>query len=171
MIGVTMVTLAAWFLGGCQPAPNVIDPFLEGPRTAQGKIPRPHDLLLPQRIRIHPFTAMRMLEDRDVRGVEARIEALDAFGDPTKAFGDVRFELYAYRANSPDNKGKCLNVWQVSINDPVSNMAHWDRVMRAYLFKLELTKQSEQAPRYVLVAVFASPYTKRLFAEHVMTVR
>ena len=169
MIGVAV--LAAGVLGGCQSSPNVIDPYLAGPQAAQGKVPRPVDLLLPQKIRIHPFTTLHTLEDRNVRGIEARVEALDAFGDPTKAFGDVRFELYDYRPNSPDNKGKRLNVWQVGIGDPGSNMAHWDHVTRSYLFKLELTKQTEPAERYVLVAVFASPYTQRLFAEHVMTVR
>ena len=167
IICVAMVAVA----GGCQPSPNVIDPYLEGPRAAQGKVPRPVDLLLPQKIRIHPFTAIRVLEDRNVLGVEARIEALDAFGDPTKAFGDVRFELYAHRANGPDNKGRRLNVWQVSIGDPGSNMVHWDHVTRSYLFKLELTQQAEPADRYVLVAIFASPYTQRLFAEHVVVIR
>ena len=167
-----VAVVAAVVAGGCRSTPNVVTPYLEGPRAAQGKVPRPIDLLLPQKIRIHPFTTLRTLEDRDVLGVEARIEAIDAFGDPTKAFGDVRFELHAYRVNGPDNKGKRLNVWQISIGDPVSNMAHWDHVTRSYLFKLELTRQTEPAAdRYVLVAVFASPYTQRLFAEHVMVAR
>ena len=169
MIGVAVVLAGA--AGGCQPRANVIDPYMEGPRAAQGKVPRPIDLLLPQKIRIHPFTALRMLEDRNVRGLEARIEALDAFGDPTKAFGDIRFELYAYRTGSSEPKGERLNVWQVSIGDPGNNLVHWDRVTRSYLFKLELTQQSEPADRYVLMVVFASPYTQRLFAEHVMTAR
>ncbi|MCL2700380.1 MAG: hypothetical protein FWE88_01655 [Phycisphaerae bacterium] len=167
MIGVAVLTLAG-ILGGCGPTPNVIDPYIQGPKAAQGKVPRPVDLLLPQKIRIHPFTALRTLEDRNVMGIEARIEALDAFGDPTKAFGDVRFELYAYRANSLESKGDLLNVWSVSIADANNNLLHWDRVTRAYLFKLELTQQAEPADRYVLVAIFDSPYTQRLFAEHVM---
>ena len=175
VLGVSAVAAGVW--GGCQSSPNVIDPYLAGPRAAQGKVPRPVDLLLPQNIRIHPFTTLQTLEGRDVMGIEAHMEALDAFGDPTKAFGDVRFELYEFQANSPDNKGKRLNVWLVGIGDAANNMVHWDRVTRSYLFKLELTSQvklgktSGPAERYVLVAVFASPYTQRLFAEHVMSVR
>jgi len=170
--------LAGLLFGGCQRKPNVIEPYIQGPEQAKGKVPTPVDLLLPQKIRIHPFTSMRTFEESNVRGVEARIETLDAFGDPVKAFGEFRFELWSYRANNPEHKGKLLNNWTVSTNDARANQMHWDHVTRAYLFKLELTKLPEpeeneklETKRYVLVAVFSSPYTNRLFAEHVISLR
>jgi len=138
--------------------------------TTQPAVPEPVDLLLPHSLRIHPFTGTRTFDETGgVRGIEVRLEALDAFGDSTKAFGDFRFELYAYHPDQPDHRGRQINIWDISLSEPRSNAIHWDKVHRNYLFKLRWDEPMQVGRRFVLGAVFTSPFTDRLFAQRIFT--
>lgn len=129
-------------------------------------VPEPIDLLLPHEIRIHPFTGTRTFDEAGgVRGIEVRVEARDAYADPTKAFGEFRFELYNYKPNRPDHRGDRLAMWRESLLEPEKNLVHWDEITRTYEFKLQWARPIPVGKRFVLVAVFDSPFTPRLFAE------
>jgi hypothetical protein len=137
-------------------------------RPATTGVPAPVNLLLPHQIRLHPFTGTRTFDQAGgVKGVEVRVEATNAFGDSTLAFGDFRFELYQFRATSPDPKGALLHHWELSLQDVDANMLHWDRITRSYVFKLQWTKPIPVGQRFVMAVSFASPHTERLYAEHV----
>jgi len=70
------------------------------PEPADVKLPAPLHLLLPRAISIHPFTGTRTFDKAGrVKGIDVRVEALDAYGDSTKAFGKFRFALYQHQAN------------------------------------------------------------------------
>jgi hypothetical protein len=136
--------------------------------AAARRVPAPLDLLLPKAIRIHPFTAMRVLEEAGgVTGVDARVEALDGYGDSGKAFGKFRFELYSFRPNNPDPKGERLGVWSADVEKPRVNRDHWNKVHRTYQFKLRWGQPIPAGQRFVLLAVFESRFTGRLFDERV----
>ena len=77
----------------------------------------PLSLMLPHTVRIHPFTGVRTL-DGNVRGLEVRIEALDAFEDATKAFGSFHFELFHFRPFSPEHKGELIESWEIDLMNP-----------------------------------------------------
>jgi len=131
-------------------------------------VPAPIDLLLARTIRIHPFTQTRVLDEAGgIRGVDVRIEADDAYGDATKAFGDFRFEMYHFVTNSLDPKGERIATWNVSLLDPKQNLVHWDKITRTYEFKLQWDQPIPVGKRYVLVAVFSSPFTRRIMDERV----
>lgn len=135
--------------------------------TGAASVPAPINLLLPQSIRIHPFTGVRALDAKSkIRGLEVRMEAIDAYQDAGKAFGDFRFELYSFEPNSAQRKGEIIESWHVSLMDPKDNVVHWDPITRAYIFKLQAYRPIESGRRLILVAVFTSPYTNRLFAEY-----
>jgi hypothetical protein len=153
-----LVAIASGLAGGCQPTG---DP--------KATVPEPIHLLLPQRIRIHPFTEARTFDESGgVRGVEVRIEALDAYGDATKAFGQFRFELYRFRPQSPDPKGPRVVAWPaIDLVDPEANAIHWDSVTRTYEFRLQWGRSIPVDYKFVLVAVFDSPFTERMFNERV----
>lgn len=124
----------------------------------------PLSLMLPHTIRIHPFTALRALEP-GVRGLEVRIEALDAYQDTTKAFGTFRFELYAFKPYSSNPKGALIESWEVDLMNPRENVIRWDPITRSYVFKLGLNESVLAGRRLVLTAAFESPYSfNRLFA-------
>ena len=135
---------------------------------AAAPVPYPISLMLPKTLSIHPFTGMRTFDDSGgVKGIDVRIEAKDSYGDTTRAFGDYRFELYTFRPNSLDPKNNRIAAWDVPLTDPGVNGRHWDNITRTYKFRLQWDQSIAVGQRFVLVAVFSSPHTERLFAERV----
>lgn len=138
------------------------------PRRVLRAVPEPVDLLLPRTIRVHPFTGTRTFDKtRRIKGVDVRMEAVDAYGDAAKAFGTFRFEMYRFVPNSIDPKGKFIASWEESVLEPKKNLLHWDKITRTYEFKLQWDKPVPVGKRFVLVAVFSSPFTERMAAERV----
>jgi hypothetical protein len=136
-----------------------------GGATGVQPVPEPVNLLLPTSIRIHPFTGRTFGQAGGISGIDVRIEALDYYGGPTKAFGDFRFELYDFVPNRLDPKGKRVGVWDVPLLKPSDNLAHWDKITRMYVFKLQWPEPIPVGKRVVLAATFDSPFTPRLSDE------
>ena len=91
----------------------------------------------PVSMRLHPiFTQVKdWTGDGVVDGIEALLEFQDQFTDPTKAAGDVVFELYAYRPYSPESRGeRVLNPWLGSLRTLRDQEARWNRTSRTYAF-------------------------------------
>ncbi len=131
-------------------------------------VPYPINLTLPHKIRVHSFTATKAFGPTQ-KGVEVHVEALDAYGDPTKAFGEFRFSLYEFKKQSPDPKGKLINVWSQSVLTPEKNAQHWSGVSHTYVFKLDCARELPGGHQFVVEAEFASPYTDRIFDSKVIT--
>ncbi len=132
------------------------------------EIPAPINLLLPRKIRIHPFTGTRTFDEAGgIKGVDVRIEARDAYGDPIKAFGDFRFELHSYRPHSPDPKGSQIASWKIPLIQPKKNLLHWDGIAKRYQFKLQWHQPIPVGYRFVLVATFSSPFTERMSDQYI----
>ena len=166
---------AAWMLVGCEYMAEGLRKLNLPVRTKaetesefRQQIPAPVNLLLPSKIRIHPFTGTRTFDESGgVRGIDVRIEAIDAFGDPQKAFGDFRFELYSFEPFSLDPKGGRIASWHESLIDPKKNLVHWDGIAKRYQFKLQWNEAIPVGQKFVLVATFSSPFTERLFDQRV----
>jgi hypothetical protein len=119
-------------------------------------------LFSPVSMRIHPiFTQVKdWTGDGVVDGIEALLEFQDQFRDPTKAAGDVVFELYAYRPYSPDGRGeRVVNPWLGSLRTLADQEARWNRTSRTYAFELEYPQIREDRD-YVLVATFDTGQTR-----------
>jgi len=128
-------------------------------------VPKPLDLLLPKAIRVHPFTGQTFDEADGAKGIDVRIEAIDAYGDATKAFGNFRFEMYHFVPNSIDPKGDRIATWDEPLLEAKDNLLHWDKISRMYIFKLQWDRAAPMGKRVVLVVSFESPFTKRLTDE------
>jgi hypothetical protein len=154
-------------LAGCDGA-GMSGGFTAAPSSgASTPVPAPINLTLPKTVKIHEFTTTRTFDELGgIPGIDARVEALDAFGDTTKAFGDFRFELFKFKPNAPDPKGLRLGVWEEKLLDPKVNRTHWDEINRAYQFKLKCDKDCGLGvgDKYVLVVTFSSPFSNRLFS-------
>ncbi len=136
------------------------------PTGVAQRVPEPLHLLLPEAIRIHPFTGTRTFDEQGgIKGIEVRIEALDAYGDPTKAFGDFHFALHAWQAGVADNRGKQLATWEEPLLTGQKNLLHWDSITRTYKFKLQWYKPIAVGSKFILTATFSSPFTERKFAQ------
>ncbi len=171
---IILIAVAAMYCGGCDKMQRDWQSFTRDMHKKKVKaagakeVPEPIDILLPQKIRIHAFTGMRVFDENgDLKGIEVRIEAKDGFDDSNKAFGDFIFELYRYRGNNVDPKGERIAVWEEHLLDPYDNLKHWHSISRTYRFKLHWDKPITTGQRFVLVAIFTSPFTERLFDEYV----
>ena len=118
--------------------------------------------------RLHPtFTQIKSWTGKaKADGIEAVIEFDDQFGDPTRAAGQVRFELYKFLFDSPDHRGQRLAIWATSLSGKDDQMAHWDPAARAYSFQLNFDKISTEHS-YVLTAQYDRDAT-RLFSQLVI---
>ncbi len=138
------------------------------PELVDVKVPAPLQLLLPKAIRVHPFTGTRTFDEAGgVKGIDVRVEALDAYGDATKAFGKFNFALYQYQANSPNPRGPRVATWEEDLMDPEKNLIHWDSITRAYAFKLQWYRAIPVGQKFLLAVDFSSPFTARKFTERV----
>jgi hypothetical protein len=109
----------------------------------------------PASIRLHPtFTQVKdWTGDNKPDGIEAVLELQDQFGEPTRAGGAVRFELYTFVPNDPERKGKRLAVWSTRLDVRDEQIAHWNPAIRAYSFQLGFEPiRTDHA--YVLTAQF-----------------
>src|SRR5579862_5428916 len=116
-------------------------------------------------MRIHPiFTQFKdWTGDKKLDGIEALVEFQDQFGDPTKATGRVIFELFEYRRNFPDPRGRrVVNPWIGSLLTADEQREHWDHTSRAYKFQLSYP-QIDPARSYVLSATFEHEGGGRFF--------
>lgn len=169
MIGIrhSCITLAFTTLSVAMAGCN--SSIFPGSSSSTRPVPEPVNLMLPKSISIHPFTAFRSFDETGgENGIDARIEAKDAAGDTTKAYGNFRFELYAFIPVSADPKGAKLATWDVPLSDAKTSSLHWDGITRAYTFKLRWDQPIPQGAQFVLVAIFSSPFTERLFSERVL---
>ena len=127
------------------------------PRTAADAA-----MFAPAAMRIHPIFSepADWTGDGKPDGIEALVEFTDQFGDPTKASGTAIFELFDYRAYSPDSRGmRLLNPWVGSLNTLAEQQARWNRTSRTYTFQLEYPQIGRQK-NYVLSATFDTGSTR-----------
>lgn len=143
-------------------APMGCESFGKHPAAPAVAVPAPYDSLLPVQMRFHSFTRAGVIQpSTGDKGIVVHLEMLDSFNDTTKAFGDFRFELYAFQPQSPDPRGRLLSTWTESLVSRKDNLLHWDSITRTYVFNL---KYDAGLPgQYVLVGIFSSPQTPRLF--------
>jgi hypothetical protein len=128
-------------------------------------------MFAPTGMRIHPiFTQVADVNKTGKPdGIEAQLEFQDQFDDPTKASGQVLFELFDYRRNSPDPRGMRVGgPWVESIASLDQQNARWNTTLRTYRFDLSEPKIRTDTP-YVLTAIFESTGGGRFFDQIVLT--
>lgn len=146
-------------------APGCGEIKLKGGSTdPAASVPEPLNLLLPSRLAIHPFTQTTVFEN-GMNGLHVRVQFFDSFGDPTKAFGDLRFELYSYSPYKQGKQGARLNVWDENVSEPHQNLVHWDSHTRSYEFRLASKHKLTQGRKFILIVVYTSRFTNRMTAE------
>jgi len=152
-----IAVLSGGAIGGCN--------FFGRPSPG-GQVPEPINTMLPKTVRLSPFTGTKTFSEAGgVRGIDVSLQAIDSYGDPTKAFGNFRFELYEFRPNNQDPRGDQVGVWEEDLLKPERNLLHWDNIAWAYKFKLKWRRSLPVGQKYVLVVVFTSPFTERKFAQ------
>lgn len=122
------------------------------------------ELLEPVRIKIHHSSTVERTEaEGEFDGLIVACEVEDRFGDPVKALGVMRFEVYAYARSQPDNKGARVGFWpNVSIDSLEAIQQHWDGVWGLYRFNLRWEREVEEKERFVVEATLTTPEGEQL---------
>jgi hypothetical protein len=147
--------VAIAYLPGCESDPTSNQPVV--------------NMFAPTGMRIHPiFTQITADKDGKPTGIDAQLEFQDQFRDPTKASGKVLFELFTYRQNSPDPRGKRVGgPWVGSLATLAEQQDRWNTTLRTYRFELtDPNLHTDQT--YVLTAIFELTGGGRFFDRSVL---
>ncbi len=129
------------------------------------------DLMLPQRIKIEPFTKIKSFnEDQVPDGVLAVVRAFDKFGDPVKAVGLWYFELWTYVPASGDPKGERLAYWERNISTAEEVRLYWTR---AQMFEFQLAwtagvENIQPGRKLVLTATYRAPWDETFQDQYIL---
>lgn len=128
----------------------------------------------PVEMRLHPtFTRVKSwVQSSETAGVpdgiEAELEFVDPFGDPVKAEGRVIFELYEYRTESADVRGKRITTPFVgSLMTEEEQRARWNGTTRTYSFRLQQGGLARNRS-YVLTATFEPKAGGRFYSRIIL---
>ena len=155
-----LAALSLTFVFGCAPKGTAVDDSRRVDEEAQanGKqwpkwFPHATD------VRVHP--ASRYVRERGGLKLEARIELLDQFNEPTKDVGRMVIELRLLDPNGKiilDDLGQQRGFrWSQKLTTRDEQEKYWDPIARAYVLPLEIRKpQDADLPKHrtVLVATF-----------------
>jgi hypothetical protein len=150
-------------------APNA--PRLPTPEGGVKSDPAWAAMFAPKTIAIGVFTKSKSFSGQEGdEGLEVHLHTLDQFGDPTKAVGWYRVEVFAYRTASTDKRGERLGHWIVKVLDADSQRKYYDRVDRCYVFPLLWEKGVEPGKAVVVQATYYPPggFEKKLFAQRII---
>jgi hypothetical protein len=120
----------------------------------------------PVAMRIYPST--RFAREGASTALEARIEFVDDAGDPLKAAGDLRLELFPAGRPGEPAAGKPLYTWDASILTRQENQDHYDPATRTYLLRLKLDDPGLTRQPLRLRVMFIPQSPDRLQADTVL---
>ena len=119
------------------PAPSEPPPVLPRPEGGTGPVPKWAQMFEPKSLTIGFFTQTKDFDQvPGDDGLEVRVQPLDQFGDPTKAVGSYRVEVFEYLFRTGEPKGRRLGHWFVPVLNAESNRKYYDAIDRSYVFPL-----------------------------------
>jgi hypothetical protein len=152
-----------------QEAPGA--PTLPKPEGGDQPAPPWATMFAPRSLVVGFFTRSRNFDDvPGDDGLEVRLQPLDQFGDPAKAVGSYRIEIFEYRMLTGEKRGRRLGHWYVTVLDEESNRKYYDPVDRSYVFPLLWNQEIEPGSAAIVQATYYPPggFTHKLFAQRVI---
>jgi len=105
----------------------------------------------------------RIVEQNPQRGespaIEVFVEVFDQFGDPIKATGQFRFEIFRYLPAVSDPRGRRYEndgMQEFDLTNPEINQQYWDSITLNYRMRLKLPPDANDAKQLVLQVTFIS---------------
>jgi len=145
------------------------------PEPAGGMVPVPEwaTMFAPRTLVIGFFTRSKDFDGvPGPDGLEVRLQPLDQFGDPTKAVGAYRIEVFEHRTRTGEKRGSRLGHWFVSVLDAKVNRRYYDPVDRSYVFPLLWDKEIPPGTPVIVQATYYPPggFTEKLFAQRLIRI-
>jgi hypothetical protein len=142
---------------GEAPVPkNDVPAILPQPEGGVGYVPPWARMFLPKAITIGFFTQTKIF-DSGQPGIEVRVQPIDQFGDPTKAVGSYRIEVFQYLLRTTDPKGPRLGHWYVTVLDGDSNRKYYDPIDRSYAFPLLWEGGGAKGVQFIVQVTYYPP--------------
>jgi hypothetical protein len=85
------------------------------------------------------------------------VQLKDQFGDPIKALGVFRFEIYRYQPAVADPRGKRFTIegiQEFKLNEVQENQNRWDSITRSYRMNLKYPPEAARVKKIVLQVTF-----------------
>ena len=101
----------------------------------------------------------------DTGGIDAYVELLDQFGDPIKAVGEFRFEIFRYQPAVADRRGTRFEeegMQEVDLRDLGVNQQYWDDITQCYRMRLKLPEEAAALRQIVLQVTFMAEGADRI---------
>ncbi|MCP4708019.1 MAG: hypothetical protein GY869_05305 [Planctomycetes bacterium] len=92
-------------------------------------------------------------------GIEVFVEVFDQFGDPIKAAGEFRFEIFRYVPAVSDQRGRRYEeqgMQEFDLTEAQINQQYWDSITLSYRMRLNLPPEATEAKHVVLQVTFIS---------------
>ncbi|GAB4111207.1 MAG: hypothetical protein Kow00105_19870 [Phycisphaeraceae bacterium] len=129
------VLLLSLWMTGCEPT------VMDSSTAQQTTGPREHVNLAywqptPKSVRVYPST--RFVKEAGNAVLEARFELNDEMGDPIKAAGTFRVELYSVDESAGHTPVQILYEWEATVLTLEEQRLHYDPITRGYLFRLRV---------------------------------
>ena len=109
-------------------------------------------------VRLHrSFTYIDEKEENEPGRIEVYLTLHDQYGDPFKAQGEFRFEIFQYQPAASDPRGGRFSVHGMQEFDLIKldvNQKHWDGTTRNYRFSLALPELTDKQKPIVLQVTF-----------------
>jgi len=145
------------------------------PEPPGGMMPAPEwaTMFAPRSLVIGFFTRSKNFDEvPGPDGLEVRLQPLDAFGDPTKAVGSYRIEVFSRRTHTGEKRGSRLGHWFVSVLDAEANRRYYDPVDRSYVFPLLWNEPLPPGMAVIVQATYYPPggFTEKLFAQRLIRI-
>jgi hypothetical protein len=148
-------------------------PTMPMPEGGTDPVPEWAQMFDPKSLVIGFFTQAKDFDGKGgPDGLAVRVQPIDQFGDPTKAVGAYRIEVFDYRQKSLEKRGDRLGHWFVSVLDAESNRKYYDPIDRAYVFPLLWDQPIGSGQAVVVQAIFYPPggFDEKLIAQRVIRV-
>lgn len=148
-------------------------PVLPEPEGGIGPVPPWVTMLAPKSLVIGFFTQSKDFDGRPGDdGIEVRLQPIDQFGDPTKAVGSYRVEIFMYQYKTLEKRGRRLGHWFVSVLDAGSNRKYYDPIDRSYVFPLLWGEPLGSGLMVIVQATYYPPggFEEKLIAQRVIRI-
>jgi len=91
--------------------------------------------------------------------IEVFVEVFDQYGDPIKAAGEFRFEIFRYVPAVSDPRGRRYEnegMQEFDLTQAEINQQYWDSITLSYRMRLNLPPDAADAKQVVLQVTFIS---------------
>jgi hypothetical protein len=137
---------------------RIVEVLRGGPEVGAAPAAQSEGMFAPASIAIGFFTRSKDFDGQPGDdGLEVRVQPLDRFGDPTKATGSYRVEVFESRRLTTEKRGRQLGQWFIQVLDEAATRKYYDPLDRSYVFPLLWETPLEPGMEVIVQVTYGAP--------------